>query len=157
MIDIRPASLWEYFTLPPRTISEWTEAELIQALEEAHLVRPTRWQRLRIRIGGFMAFRVSHFRATEIAQRVNAYFPELRAESRPYGNKGYYVAVEKPGEETGLLLHVDELDNGASGLKDQALNRLIAFRDGVPWEPEPEKPGKLTYDDVITTKTFGGH
>lgn len=102
-----------------------------------------------------MPLRVAFHRAEVAATRVNQNFPELRAIPISYGNKGYYVAVSRAGTEGGLVLHPDEIDNGASGVKDDCLVRLACFRDGKEYV-KPVSTQRFVYDDVMTTENFGG-
>lgn len=95
--------------------------------------------------------RPSAAKATMIANRVLAYFPDqLTATPFEFEGMGFYVQINAPGQQAGLVLHPDELDNGASGLKEEALKRLACFRDGVAYTPPAPRPG-ISYDDVMTT------
>ena len=94
-------------------------------------------------------------RVQDVAERLAAYFEDepLVIHAKAVPRQGTYISVahvENPS--VGLLFHVDELDNGASGFKDQALLRIRAYLEGTEFVPAPIKPG-LVYDDVIT---YGG-
>lgn len=87
--------------------------------------------------------------AESIAQRLNAYYGgtlEFRAEI--FGSRGYWIAAARPGEAAGLLFHWEELDNGAAGWRQRALERLNAYRDCEPYVPTP--PTQRVFSDVMT-------
>lgn len=95
-----------------------------------------------------MPIPIPYRRVAELCERIADSFPDLRFAPVEFPRKGYYVGVSTAEAENGLLLHADELDNGASGFKDETLRRIAAFRDGVPYQP-PKRLG-LSYDDVMT-------
>lgn len=92
---------------------------------------------------------VDYRRANAIAEQLAAYYTDtdLIVTARPYGRQGYYISVSRG--DAGILFHADQLDNGAAGFKDEALRRIRAFADNVPFVPTPIDP-KLVYDDVMT-------
>lgn len=63
---------------------------------------------------------------------------------------GMRITVTLPdSDDAGLMFNVDQLDNGAHGIRENALARINAYRDGVAYQAPPPKPG-LTYGDVMT-------
>lgn len=93
-------------------------------------------------------------RVQEVATRLERYFADagdnLLVSVRYLDRQGNYIAVSLPESPAlGIMFHVDELDNGASGFKDAALLRIQAYRDGTPYVPPTVDP-RLVYDDVMT-------
>lgn len=90
-------------------------------------------------------------RVMALAERLATYFEEddLLIYAHMAGRQGMYIAVSmKDTPDVRLLLHADELDNGASGFKENALLRIQAFRDSTPYVPT--QPKGIRYDDVMT-------
>lgn len=96
-----------------------------------------------------MPFPTSYVRAEYAANLLQSWFPELIVEPYQHASQGWYVSVVKEDADVGLLLHVDEIDNGAAGIKDDTVNAVIALRDGTEYVPPKPEPGKV-YNDVMT-------
>lgn len=97
-----------------------------------------------------MSNTASPLRVHAVVTRLQNVYPDLIVGVRILPRQGMYITVSLPGsDDMGLLFHVDQLDNGASGFRDPALAKINAFRDQVAYEAPPAKPG-LTYDDVMT-------
>lgn len=99
-------------------------------------------------------------RAREVADRLRNYyndeFPTLTVRTEYVPNKGTLIIVSaKEIDEFGIAFGVDQLDNGASGFRDEALRRIIAYMNSEPYTPPVPKSGTLVFDDVMTT-TFNG-
>ncbi len=90
-------------------------------------------------------------RTQQVCDRLSAYYADepvdIYVKSLP--RQGLYIAVSHEGSnEVGILFHVDQVDNGASGFKDEALRRINAFRDSEVFVPRA--PKGLVYDDIMT-------
>ena len=84
--------------------------------------------------------------ADRVVRRLgNLYGSDLVCETRLFGTRGWWVAVSRPGEQSGLLFHPEQLDNGAAGVPDAALSRLNAWRDRLPWQP-PHRSRRVVAD-----------
>jgi hypothetical protein len=90
-------------------------------------------------------------RTQQICDRLSAYYADdpLNVYVKSLPRQGLFIAVSHEGQtEVGILFHVDQVDNGASGFKDEALRKINAFRDGVAYVPRA--PKGLVYDDIMT-------
>lgn len=96
--------------------------------------------------------RINVDRITERLRR--HYGDQLGFETVLFGNRGWHIRAFRPGEQMGLVFHWDEIDNGAAGIKENALRQLNAWRDGTDWEPV--RSGQMTYRDVMTIGTSDG-
>lgn len=94
---------------------------------------------------------VPYKRAEQVAERLSEMFPELTFAPTQFGSKGFWITVAKAGDGNGLLMATDQLDNGASGIKDEGLRRILAFAENREYVEPARAVGKLTYDDVMTT------
>lgn len=94
---------------------------------------------------------VPYKRAEQVAERLAEIFPDLSFTPTHFGAKGYWITVAKAGDGNGLLMATDQLDNGASGIKEEGLARIAAFRESREYVEPPRPSNKLTYDDVMTT------
>lgn len=94
-------------------------------------------------------------RVQEVADRLAAYFEDepLQIFAKAVPRQGTYISVAHiDNPSVGLLFHVDELDNGASGFREPALLRIRAYLAGTEYVP-PAPSGGMVYDDVMT---YGG-
>ena len=97
-----------------------------------------------------MPIPIPYQRAAQLCERIAPSFPELQFRPVEFPHKGYYVGVSRPDNENGLLLHADELDNGASGFRDDALERIAAYRDNRLHQLAPRPRNGIDYSDVMT-------
>lgn len=95
--------------------------------------------------------RPNYWRAAEAAGRLTDYYNDdsLQFEADQYGERGFYVRVFRAGDTAGLLLHVDEIDNGAAGIRENTLAMINSYRDGTPYQPVIQHTGWV-YRDVMT-------
>ncbi len=91
-------------------------------------------------------------RVYEIADRLSNYFEEdgVVVQVKYLNRQGNYISVSRDSNTAaGLLFHADELDNGASGFRLEALEKIRSYIEHRDYVAPPVKPG-LRYDDVMT-------
>lgn len=91
-------------------------------------------------------------RVYDLADRLAIYFEDepIVVAVKLYNRQGNYITVSLKGNEAvGLVFHADQLDNGASGFKDEALMKIRAYIAGQAYEAPPKKQ-QFDYSDVMT-------
>jgi hypothetical protein len=87
----------------------------------------------------------------QVCERLAAYYADdpLIIELKALPRQGLFISVtHEEAEGGGLLFHVDQVRNGASGFRDEALRKINAYRDGVDFVPR--QPTARVYGDIMT-------